>query len=51
MASHFPDGLKGPFNHHVRQKVGLPRHWYAPQLAGMDSLRKRMEDIVAAEAR
>ena len=47
LASRYPDGLKGPFNHHVRQKVGLPRHWYAP----LESLSKRMEDIVAAEAR
>ena len=52
LASHYPDGLKGPFNHHVRQKVGLPRHWYTPHMAGstVDSLRQRMEDIVAAEA-
>ena len=29
---HVPDGLRGPFERHAREKVGLPREWW--DLAG-----------------
>ena len=32
---HVPDGLKGPFERHAREKVGLPREWWdATYVAG-----------------
>jgi len=48
---HYPDGLRGPFNHHIRHKVGLPREWYAPSpKPSMSDLRYRLEAMVEAEA-
>ena len=28
VARHVPDGLKGPFDRHARERVGLPRQWW-----------------------
>lgn len=52
VASHYPEGLRGPFNHHIRNKVGLPREWYASQQQSQEvgNLRERLERLVASEA-
>ena len=48
VAEYYPAGAKGPFNHHARQKVGLPQSWYAPELA-MDQLHARLQRVVERE--
>lgn len=34
VARHVPDGLKGPFDVHAREKIGLPRAWWDADAAG-----------------
>jgi uncharacterized ferritin-like protein (DUF455 family) len=36
VARHVPDGLKGPFERHAREKVGLRREWWDPTHAEED---------------
>jgi hypothetical protein len=43
VARHVPDGLKGPFERHAREKVGLRRAWWDPTHAATGE-----EDAAAA---
>ncbi len=50
IAQHYPAGLRGPFNHHIRQKVGLPRAWYDAPAGTLDHLHARLAAVVDAES-
>lgn len=52
---HIPDGLRGPFDLHTRERVGLPRHWWESsteaRINDQDArkLASRLQTLVAAD--